>query len=78
MTEVVVHFAPNEIEAQTAAGALRANSLHPRVARDDADAMLGVGGGISMGRFVVLVPDCEAGTAHEILRPPRGRRRARR
>lgn len=78
MREVVVHFAPNEIEAQTAAGALRANRLHPRVARDDADAMLGIAGGISMGRFVVLVPDEEGGAAREILRPPRGRKRARR
>jgi len=75
--EVVVHYAPNEIDAQTAAGALRANRLHPRVARDDADAMLGIAGGISMGRFLVLVPDNEAGTASEILRPPKGRRRAR-
>jgi len=75
--EVVVHFAPNEIDAQTAAGALRANGLHPRVARDDGDAMLGVAGGISMGRFVVLVPDEEARVAREILLPPKGRRRAR-
>jgi hypothetical protein len=72
-----VLFAPNEIEAQTAAGALRANRLHPRVARDDADAMLGIAGGLSVGRFVVLVPESEARSAREILGPPKGRKRAR-
>jgi hypothetical protein len=78
VSEVVVHFAQNELDAQTAAGALRANRLHPRVSRDPTDAMLGVAGGISMGRFVVLVPDREARIAREILQPPKGRRRARR
>jgi hypothetical protein len=78
VSEVIVHFAQNELDAQTAAGALRANRIHPRVARDDADAMLGVAGGLSVGRFVVLVPEGEAQVAFEILRPPKGRRRARR
>jgi hypothetical protein len=68
--EVVVHFATNEIDAQTAAGALRANRLHPRVARDDADAMLGIAGGLSVGRFVVFVPESENAAAREILREP--------
>lgn len=66
-------FARNELEAETAAGALRANRLHPRVARDDSDAMLGVAGGISVGRFAVMVPDGEAGLAREILGPPEGK-----
>jgi hypothetical protein len=72
--EVIVHYAMNEIDAQTAAGALRANRLHPRVARDDADAMLGVAGGLSVGRFVVIVPEGENEAAHEILRQPKRQR----
>ena len=55
MNEVAVHFAANQVDAEVAASALRAARLRPRVARDD--AMLGVAGGLSVGRFVVLVPE---------------------
>jgi hypothetical protein len=68
MTEVPAHFAPNEIDAEAAASALRADRLHPRVVRDD--AMLGVAGGLSVGRFVVLVPEREAARARVVLREP--------
>ena len=68
MSEVAVHFAVNEVDAQVAASALRADHLHPRVARDD--AMLGVAGGLSVGRFVVLVPTAEAARARVVLREP--------
>ena len=73
MRETPVHFARSELDAETAASALRARGLHPRVVRDDYDAMLGIGGGLSIGRFIVLVPEVEAGTAREVLRPPRRR-----
>jgi hypothetical protein len=68
VNEVAVHFASNDLDAQAAASALRANDLHPRVARDD--AMLGVAGGLSIGRFVVLVPDREAARARIVLKEP--------
>jgi hypothetical protein len=70
--DVVVHFTTNEIDAETAAGALRANHLHPRVARDDADPLIARGSAI--GRFVVLVPEGEDDDAREILREPKRRR----
>lgn len=70
MSDVPVHYAPNELDAQTAAGALRANGLRPRVARDDADAMLGVAGGISVGRWIVFVREGEARRAREVLQTP--------
>jgi hypothetical protein len=68
MKEVAVHFAPNQVDAEVAVSALRAQNLHPRLARDD--AMLGVAGGISVGRFVVLVPEGEAERAGEVLDEP--------
>jgi hypothetical protein len=70
VNETAVHFARSEIDAEAAAGALRANRLHPRVARDDADGMLGGAGSGSFGRFVVLVPEHEAGTARAIMGEP--------
>jgi hypothetical protein len=68
MNEVAVHFAPNQIDAEVTVSALRAHHLHPRVARDD--AMLGVAGGLSVGRFVVLVPESEAARARAVLDEP--------
>jgi hypothetical protein len=68
MREVAVHFAPNQVDAEVAASALRAQNLHPRLARDD--AMVGVARGISVGRFVVLVPEGEAARARDILDEP--------
>jgi len=68
VNEVAVHFAANQVDAEVAASALRAERLRPRVARDD--ALLGVAGGLSVGRFVVLVPEHEATRARAILREP--------
>lgn len=68
MNEIVVRFSPNELDAEVAAGALRAGGLHPRLARDDAS--LGIAGTLSVGRFVVLVPEHEAKRAREILHEP--------
>ena len=68
MNEVAVHFSPNQVDAEVASSALRAHDLHPRVARDD--AMLGVAGGLSAGRFVVYVPEREGARARAVLRDP--------
>ena len=68
MNEVAVHFAPNQIDAEVAASALRAAHLRPRVARDD--AMLGIAGRMSVGRFVVFVPEEQAARARDVLGEP--------
>lgn len=68
MNEVAVHFSSNQVDAEVAASTLRAYNLHPRVIRDD--AMLGVTGGMSVGRFAILVPEREATRAREILGEP--------
>ena len=68
MNEVAIHFAPNQVAAEVAVSALRASNLHPRMARDD--PMLGVTGGMSVGRFVVYVPEREAARARAVLREP--------
>jgi hypothetical protein len=68
VNEAAVHFAPNQLDAELAASALRGDSLHPRVVRDD--AMLGIFGVSSVGRFAVLVPEGEAARARAILREP--------
>ena len=70
MNEVAVHFAASQVDAEVAASALRAERLRPRVARDD--AMLGVAGGLSVGRFVVLVPEDEATRARAVLHESAG------
>ena len=70
MNEVAVHFAANQVDAEVAASALRAEHLRPRVARDD--AMLGVAGALSVGRFVVLVPEDEATRARAVLHESAG------
>ena len=75
MSEIVVAWAANEIEAETAAGALRANRLHPRVATDPASPHLAYAGALARGPAIVLVPELEADAAREILRPPKRRRR---
>ena len=69
-----MHFALNEIDAEVAAGALRASRLHARVARDPLDDSLAIGGRLAPGRCVVLVPEAEASAARRILA---GRRRRR-
>lgn len=68
MNEVAVHFSPDQMDAEVAVSALRAHNLHPRVVRDD--AMLGVTGGMSVGRFAVLVPEREAARARAVLNEP--------
>jgi hypothetical protein len=68
VSDVPVHFSPNQIDAEVTSSALRAHNLHPRIARDD--AMMGVAGGLSVGRFVVFVPESEAPIARNVLREP--------
>jgi hypothetical protein len=68
VNEVAVHFSPNHVDAEVAVSALRAHNLHPRLIRDD--AMLGVTGGMSVGRFAVLVPEGEAARARAVLNEP--------
>lgn len=68
MNEVAIHFSPNQVDAELAMSALRAYNLHPRTVRDD--GMLGDTGGLSVGRFVVLVPEREAARARAILHEP--------
>jgi hypothetical protein len=68
MNEIAVHFSPNQVDAEVAASTLRAYNLHPRVIRDD--AMLGVTGGMSVGRFAILVPEREAARARDVLDEP--------
>jgi hypothetical protein len=73
MNEVAVHFSPNQVDAEVTASTLRAYDLHPRVIRDD--AMLGVTGGMSVGRFAILVPEREATRARDVLDEPVARER---
>jgi hypothetical protein len=68
VNEVAVHFSSNQVDAEIAASTLRAYNLHPRVIRDD--AMLGVTGGMSVGRFAILVPEGEAAQARAVLHEP--------
>jgi hypothetical protein len=68
VNEVAVHFSTNQVDAEVTVSALRAHNLHPRLIRDD--AMLGVTGGMSVGRFAVLVPEGEAARARAVLREP--------
>jgi hypothetical protein len=68
VAEVAVHIATNEIDAEAAAAALRANRLHPRVALDPGSPFLGIIGRATIGPHVVLVPENEAKAAREILR----------
>jgi hypothetical protein len=70
VSDVPVHFAPDEVSADVAASALRVAGLHPRVALDDAGPLLGVVGISSLGRRIVLVPQDEVGRARRVLREP--------
>jgi len=69
-----VAWGANEIEAEVAAGALRANGLHPRVAPDPRSPLLGYAGGLARGPAIVLVPESEAERARAIVRAPKRRR----
>ncbi|TMD57274.1 MAG: hypothetical protein E6H89_11515 [Chloroflexi bacterium] len=70
MSEVVVHFAPNRMDAEVAAAALRAEHLHPRIAPDPASGILAAGGTASAGRWLVYVPEHEEAQSREILHEP--------
>ena len=73
--EIEVAWGANEIEAEIAAGALRASGLHPRVAPDPRSAHLAYAGALTRGPAIVLVPESEADAARAIVRAPRRRRR---
>ena len=76
MSEIEVAWGANEIEAEIAAGALRANGLHPRVARDPRSPSLAyAAGALTRGPAIVLVPESEAERARAIVRAPKRRRR---
>lgn len=75
MSEVEVAWGANEIEAEIAAGALRASGLHPRVAPDPRSAHLAYAGALTRGPAIVLVPQSEAERARAIVRAPTRRRR---
>ena len=70
MSEVAVHFAPNRMDAEVAAAALRAEHLHPRIAPDPASGMLAAGGTASAGRWLVYVPEHEEAQSREVLDEP--------
>ncbi|MDP9264511.1 MAG: hypothetical protein M3O91_00105 [Chloroflexota bacterium] len=69
MEEEPVYFANDEVSAETAAGLLRANRLHPRVVREGVPregvpyvAQVGV-----TGELTVRVPASQARAARELL-----------
>ena len=70
MSDVAVMYPRDHMEAETAAAALRAAGLHPRIALD---TPLGLGGGLttSSGRRIIFVPTQEAPRATTILGEPR-------
>lgn len=70
MSEVAVLHTRDHMEAETAAAALRAAKLHPRVALDDT---LGFAAGLTTnsGRRIIFVPTREAPQARFILGAPR-------
>ena len=72
MSEVAVHFAPNRMDAEVAASALRAEHLHPRIAPDPASGLLLLARGAttSAGRWLVYVPEHEEAQSREILHEP--------
>jgi hypothetical protein len=70
VNEVAVHFAPNRVDAEVAASALRAERLHPRIAPDQTGLRFPGGSPTSGGRWLVYVPDHEEGQAREILDEP--------
>ena len=70
MSEVVVHFAIDQMDAEVAASALRAERLHPRIAPDITASRFGAQGVTTAGRWLVYVPNREERQAREILDEP--------
>lgn len=70
MSDVVVHFAIDRMNAEVAASALRAERLHPRIAPDTTPSHFGAAGRTTAGRWLVYVPDDEEQAAREILEEP--------
>jgi hypothetical protein len=70
MNDVIVHFAVDQMDAEVAASALRAERLHPRIAPDITASRFGAGGVTTAGRWLVYVPDREEHQAREILEEP--------
>jgi hypothetical protein len=70
MSDVIVHFAVDQMDAEVAASALRAERLHPRIAPDITASRFGAGGVTTAGRWLVYVPDREERQAREILEEP--------
>lgn len=67
MSDVIVHFAVDQMDAEVAASALRAERLHPRIAPDTTASRFGAGEVTTAGRWLVYVPEREEGQAREIL-----------
>ena len=65
-----MHFAPNRMDAEVAASALRAERLHPRIAPDQSGFRFPIWSATTGGRWLVYVPDFEEGQAREILEEP--------
>ena len=57
MSEVAVHFAPDRMDAEVAASALRAERLHPRIAPDQSGFRFLPWSATTGGRWLVYVPD---------------------
>jgi hypothetical protein len=70
MSDVIVHFAIDRMDAEVAASALRAERLHPRIAPDITSSRFGAGGVTTAGRWLVYVPKLEERQAREILEEP--------
>jgi hypothetical protein len=70
MTDVVVHSAIDQMDAEVAASALRAGRLHPRIAPDITASRFGAGGQTTAGRWLVYVREQEEQLAREILDEP--------
>ena len=70
MSEVVVHFAIDQMDAEVAAAALRAERLHPRIAPDITASRFGAQGVTTAGRWLVYVPEREERAARDILDEP--------
>jgi hypothetical protein len=70
MSDVIVHFSIDRMDAEVAASALRAEQLHPRIAPDITSSRLGAAGVTTAGRWLVYVPAHEEGHAREILDEP--------
>jgi hypothetical protein len=71
VTDVIVHHAIDQMDAEVAASALRAERLHPRIAPDITASRFGAAGVTTAGRWLVYVPEREAEQAREILEEQR-------